>query len=60
MLLPVAALGALLPRGHADLQVLHVLPGGVERLLEGAVEVRHGLLEGEPALLDVVEVGLHA
>ena len=60
MLLPVAALGALLARGHARLEVLHVLAGGGQGLLEGAVEVRHGLLEGELAVLDAVEVALHA
>src|SRR5664279_4202173 len=60
VLLAVAALGALLPRGHAGLEVLHVLAGGHQGLLEGAVEIRHGLLEGELALLDAVEVALHA
>ena len=60
VLLPVAALGALLARGHAGLEVLHVRARGGKGLFEGAVEVRHGLLEGELALFDAIEVALHA
>jgi len=59
VLLPVAALGALLARGTPIFSSACRARGG-QGLLEGAVEVPSWLLEGELALLDAVEVGLHA
>ena len=55
-----SALRAGLPRWHASLQVLHVLARVGEGLLEGPVEILHGLEEGQGAFFHAIQIGFEA